>query len=384
MKKTLSIACAMAVPLLFSQSATAAFDYFKKSDDGFKRFSVSAGWLHAKPTGDATPVRNNTAIKEGTDAKNGSITAGEVKEVIDRNQSAEVLAKVDPVFGTDKMPGILPSNTDLSNVKFPLPLGDVSGNTVINGLGSFATPGTGLESDTVDTLGMLLTYYVDDHWGVEVKAGIPPTVDILGKGEVIAPFSGKVTPGAAAESLNGSFDIKKDIQITDMTQGGGVASSARAWLPAALVQYQFGKQGVNKFRPYIGAGVMYAYFDDIELNPGIGRDLQIAAGRLQLIQDGKAGAALGSKEAVRDNIDAGVADMRVKVEADSAWAPILNVGATYDFDENWFAVGSISYAKLDSDTTITVKNKAGDQLIEAKSNIDIDPYITYLGVGYRF
>jgi len=138
MKKTLSIACAMAVPLLFSQSATAAFDYFKKSDDGFKRFSVSAGWLHAKPTGDATPVRNNTAIKEGTDAKNGSITAGEVKEVIDRNQSAEVLAKVDPVFGTDKMPGILPSNTDLSNVKFPLPLGDVSGNTVINGLGSFA------------------------------------------------------------------------------------------------------------------------------------------------------------------------------------------------------------------------------------------------------
>ena len=76
--------------------------------------------------------------------------------------------------------------------------------------------------------------------------------------------------------------------------------------------------------------------------------------------------------------------MRVKVEADSAWAPILNVGATYDFDENWFAVGSISYAKLDSDTTITVKNKAGDQLIEAKSNIDIDPYITYLGVGYRF
>ena len=135
---------------------------------------------------------------------------------------------------------------------------------------------------------------------------------------------------------------------------------------------------------YIGAGVMYAYFDDIELNPGIGRDLQIAAGRLQLIQDGKAGAALGSKEAVRDNIDAGVADMRVKVEADSAWTPILNVGATYDFDENWFAVGSISYAKLDSDTTITVKNKAGDQLIEAKSNIDIDPYITYLGVGYRF
>ena len=247
MKKTLSIVCAMAVPLLFSQSATAAFDYFKKSDDGFKRFSVSAGWLHAKPTGDATPVRNTTAIKEGTDHKNGSITAGEVKEVLDPAQGA------DRVSSIKKTLGYLGDKTDLSNAPF---LGDVSGQTKIYGLGNFATPGTGLESDTVDTLGMLLTYYIDDHWGVEVKAGIPPTVDILGKGEVIAPFTGTVTPGDAAKPIIGDdFDIKKDIKITDMTQGGGVASSARAWLPAALVQYQFGKRGVDKFRPYIGISI---------------------------------------------------------------------------------------------------------------------------------
>ena len=362
MKKTLSIACAMAAPLLFSQSATAAFDYFKKSDDGFKRFSVSAGWLHAEPTGDATPVRNTTAIKDGTDAKNGSVTVGEVKQVLDPAQGAD---RIKAIKGTLNLLG---DETDLSNAPI---LGNVSGQTKIYGLENFATLGTGLESDTVDTVGMLFTYYVDDHWGVELKAGIPPTVDILGKGEVIAPFKGKVSPSGLAADLLGDFDIKKDIQITDMTQGNGVASSARAWLPAALVQYQFGKQGVNKFRPYIGAGVMYAYFDDIELNKGIGQDLQIAAGRLQLIQDGKAGAALGEKADILKNSDAQVRDMRVKVEADSAWAPIINVGATYDFDENWFAVGSISYAKLDSDTTITVKNKAGDQLIEAKSNIDI-------------
>lgn len=383
MKKTLSIACAVAAPILVSQSASAGFDYFK-SKDGFKRFSVSAGWLHAEPTGKATPVQNTTAIKDGTVANNGSIKAGAVKDVIDRDQPKKVLDKVDPIFGTDKTPGLLPPDTDLSNVKFPLPLGDVSGTTVINGLGNFATPGTGLESDAVDTFGMLMTYYVDDHWGVELKAGLPPKVDILGKGQVVAPFRGTVTPAGAAEGLTGSFDIKKDIAITDMTQAGGVASTARAWLPAALVQYQFGKPGVNKFRPYVGAGVMYAYFNDIELNPAIGRDLQIAAGSLQLIKDGKAGAALGTKEEIRDNKDAGVADMRVNVEADSAWAPIINVGATYDFNESWYAVGSISYAKLDSDTTITVDNAKGERLIEAKSNIDIDPYITYLGVGYRF
>lgn len=317
MKKTLSIACAVAAPMLFSQSATAAFDYFKKSDDGFKRYSISGGWLHADPQGDATPVVNKTAIYDGFESEASGI----------------------PVE--------------------------------VSGLEQWSSPGTGLESDTVDTFGMLMTYYVDDHWGVEVKAGIPPKVDILGKGEVFANVeTNLITPDP--------------ISITDMTRGGGVASTARAWLPAALVQYQFGKPGVNKLRPYVGAGVMYAYFNDIDLNKGIGQDLQVAAGRLQLIKDGQAAAALGTKEQIRDNIDAGVADMRVKVEADSAWAPIINVGATYDFDENWFAVGSISYAKLDSDTTITVKNGEGDQLIEAKSKIDIDPYITYLGVGFRF
>lgn len=380
MKKTLSIACAVAAPLIFTQSASAAFDYdfFKPRDDGFKRFSVSAGWLHAEPTGNATPIQNTTAITEGTVANNGSVTVGTVKSVLDPAQGEERINQIKSAL--DLAGGSLGDYTDLSESS----LGDLSGQTKIYGLENFATPGTGLESDTVDTLGMLLTYYVDDHWGIEVKAGIPPEVDILGKGVVYSPFEGTVSPSGVAETVVRDFDIKKDIQITDMTQGMGVASTARAWLPATLVQYQFGKPGVDKFRPYVGVGLMYAYFDDIKLNKNIGQDLQIAAGRLQLIKDDKAGAALASKADVLKNTDAKVEEMRVKVDADSAWAPIINVGATYDFDENWFAVGSISYAKLDSDTTITVKNGDGEQLIKAKSNIDIDPYITYLGIGYRF
>ena len=63
---------------------------------------------------------------------------------------------------------------------------------------------------------------------------------------------------------------------------------------------------------------------------------------------------------------------------------IITLGATYDFNDRWFAVGSLSYAKLDSETTITVKNDSGEELIKSKTNLDIDPYITYLGLGYRF
>lgn len=361
MKKTFIFACAVVSPLLFSQAAFAEFDYFK-TDGSFKRFSVSAGWLHAAPQGDANALKNTTAIKDGTVADNGSVRVSTVREDIDPDQDAVTLGAVNGLLG------ILPANTDLGAL-------GASGTTKVNGLESWTSAGTGLESDDVDTVGLLFNYYLDDNWSVEFKAGVPPKVDIMGKGQVFAPFTGEVTASGVGSGLP-EFDIKKDIPITDLEQGSGVASTARAWLPAAGIQYQFGQSGVNKFRPYVVAGVMYAYFNDIELNDGIRQDLERAGDQIQNIKEGKAGAAL-------ENLKSS-SGMHVDVDAESAFAPILTIGATYDFNDRWFGVGSLSYAKLDSETTITVKNDAGEELIRSKSNLDIDPYISYLGVGYRF
>lgn len=379
MKKAFSIACAIIAPALISHSANAEFDYFK-TDGSFKRFSVSAGWLHAKPNGDATPVKNTTAIQNGTSHNNGSVRSGTVKKVLNPDQGKDSDANNQKRLDTikNRLGLVGDDKTDLSDTF----LGDLSGSTAINGLQQFATAGSGLESDDVDTVGLLFNYYLDDNWSFEVKAGIPPKVDILGKGSVVAPFSGTVMPGDPADSIIGNFEIKDDIHITDLTQGKK-AASARAWLPAAEVHYQFGKSGVNKFRPYVGAGVMYAYFNDLELDSGIRQDLTDAGHMIQNIKDGKAGSAL-QYDGPNGRITPSDSGMNVKVEADSAWAPIVTLGATYDFDESWFAVGSLSYAKLDSDSTITVTNDNGEQLIKAVSNIDIDPYISYLGVGYRF
>ena len=363
MKNILALTCAIATPLLFSQTAFAEFDYFK-TDGSFKRFSVSAGWLHAAPQGKANSMRNTTAIKEdGKKYKNGSVTVDTVKDIIDDNESR----KGDIEFALDFV-SVGKGDFDLSKV--PL-LGDLSGTTQINGLESWTSAGTGLKADDVDTFGLLFNYYINDNWSIEVKAGIPPKVDILGQGQVFAPLT-----GTADAPLIGEFAVQKNIDITDLTQGDGVASSARAWLPAAGVQYQFGKSGVNKFRPYIGAGVLYAYFNDIELNSGIRQDLEMAGHQIQNIKDDKAGAALENKLSS--------SGMSVDVDADSAFAPIVTLGATYDFNDRWFGVGSVSYAKLNSDTTITVKNDAGEELIRSSTTLDIDPYITYLGVGYRF
>ncbi|WP_019672073.1 OmpW/AlkL family protein [Psychrobacter lutiphocae] len=316
MKKVLSLTCAIAAPLLFSQTAMAQIDFLKflDTDGSHKRFSVSAGWLHAKTEDKPTPLQNSTSIYNGYQ----------------------------------------------------------SGPAQIYGLQEWSSPRTGLTSDNVNTAGMLFTTYIDDHWSVEMKAGIPPKVDILGKGFVQAP----------GHAFVGGNMLPATTDVTHMAQGNGVASTARAWLPAALVQYQFGKSGVNKFRPYVGVGMMYAYFSDIKLNRGIGQDLSVAAGRIQLIEDGNPIAALGSKEDVMKAVNTGA--MSVKVSGSSAVAPIINLGATYDIDDRWYAVGSVSYAKLDNDTTISVRNAEGKELIYSKANIDIDPIITYLGLGYRF
>ncbi len=363
MKKILSLSLAIATPLLFSQSAFAEFDYFK-TDGSFKRFSVSAGWLHAAPQGDANPMRNTTAIKDGTVAKNGSVKVETVIDIIDPNQDAETLETINELLGA------LPDGTDLSNIE---ELGDLSGTSEVRGLESFASAaGSGLKADSADTVGLLFNYHIDDNWSLELKAGVPPKVDILGKGQVIAPLTGQVT----VEELELNVGVKKDIPITNLEQGNGVASSARAWLPAAEVHYQFGQTGVNKFRPYVGAGFIYAYFNDIELNPGIRQDLEMAGHQIQNIKTDRAGAALENKLSN--------SGMNVDVKADSAFAPIFTVGATYDFNDRWFGVGSLSYAKLSSETTITVKNDGGEELIRSVNKLDIDPFISYLGVGYRF
>lgn len=94
------------------------------------------------------------------------------------------------------------------------------------------------------------------------------------------------------------------------------------------------------------------------------------------IKDGKAGAALDGKPSS--------ANPQVDLEASSAFAPVATVGFTYDFNDKWFAVGSVSYAHLKGDTTITVSDATKGELIRSTADIDINPILAYAGVGIRF
>ncbi|HFP7022111.1 TPA: OmpW family outer membrane protein [Acinetobacter baumannii] len=373
MKK--SLFCMTAAFFALPTVTSAASPYFSLKDgDGFKRFSVSAGWLHAMPQGSGNPVNINTSVAEGTKSKVGDVTVDSVLGAIDQS-TADGKRKHDTLKTLTDNPLTSLLITHKGEDGKTYLNSNIAGEATINGLSNWEAQGTGLEADNVDTVGIMANYHFSDNLSLEIKAGIPPKVDIKGKGNIYAPLSGIDKPGGIGTIL-GDIPLKQDIFITDLTQSSK-AASARAWLPAVELHYQFGKSGVNKFRPYVGAGVMYAYFNELEMNSGIESDLIKAGHMIQNIHDGKAGAALDGKTSSAKPI--------VKLEATDTFAPIVTLGATYDFNPNWFAVGSVSYSKMNSEAKIYVTDQnTGKELIKANTKIDIDPLITYLGVGYRF
>ena len=336
--------------------------YFSLQDgDGFKRFSVSVGALHVMPQGKAQPFKVNTAVENGKSYTNGPIQVDTVLNNLDPNEKQEAVKIL--LEGI----GFFTGGT--------LPAG-MSGTTQINGLSEWNNSGSGLEADDVTTLWIMTNYFFTDNVSFEMKAGIPPKVDLQGKGKIFAPFSGTATPTLGSITLPLEIELKKDIEITDL-EAYGAAASARAWTPAFEFQYHFGKTGVNKFRPYVGLGLLYAYFNELEINPRTEQDLIAAGHMIANILDGKAGASLENKPNSKAN-------PKVKVEASDTFAPVATVGFTYDFNDRWFAVGSLSYAHLNNETTITVTDSTFGKLIESKAEIEVNPILAYAGIGIRF
>ena len=350
MKKTLLFAST----LLALPAVSYASPYFSLQDgDGFKRFSVSVGALHVMPQGKAQPFQVNTAVKEGEVADVGDIQSQTVKDNLKEGFDPPFLLET-ALNTLDTIPAAM------------------SGTAEIHGLGSWNNPGTGLEADDVTTLGIMTNYFFTDNVSFEVKAGIPPKVDLQGKGKIYAPFSAIAKP---LGGIAGELQLENDIFITDL-EAHGPAASARAWTPAFEFQYHFGKTGVNKFRPYVGLGLMYAYFNELEINPRTEQDLIAAGHMIANIKQGQAGASL---EGTPSN-----ANPKVELEASDAFAPVATVGFTYDFNEKWFAVGSLSYAHLQNDTTITVTDATHGELIRSKADIEVNPILAYAGIGIRF
>jgi len=118
--------------------------------------------------------------------------------------------------------------------------------------------------------------------------------------------------------------------------------------------------GESAFRPYVGLGATYVWYSDVELSSGLQNTL---------------GARFG--------LPPGATTTSAKL--DGKFAPVVNVGAAYQFDKNWGVSFSVSYIPLKTTAKLTTTTTAtGAPVSTSEASLKVNPIVPYLAVTYRF
>jgi outer membrane protein len=238
----------------------------------------------------------------------------------------------------------LDSSSELTTEVAPTPI-----MTPLRLPSSFVSQGTGLSTDSADTLGLIFSHFLTDHIALTAVAGVPPTFQLYGHG-VIKP------PGPA-----GALGI----QDLGDPASNPIVKSVRQWSPAAILQYYFASPDA-KFRPYVGIGVSYNWFSSIQLNPAFIQSTQQNLGAVLAAGAGKTGTTT------------------VEGKASSSWQPVFNAGAIYNITEHWGITASITYIPLKTTSSLIIKAQDGTELGVTKGQLKANPLISFLAVSYRF
>ena len=170
---------------------------------------------------------------------------------------------------------------------------------------------------TTVTVGAL--HMFTDHLGAELTLGIPPTLDV----DLTVPNG---TPPTSHPK----------------------AAKARTWTPALVGKWLFMDPG-SRWRPYLGIGVTYAYFDRIRIN---------------------------ASDPLVATLAGGSADL------DPSWAPVYNAGVIYNFNDRWSLNASVSYIPLKTD--VTLRGGSAAPGVVTTTRLDINPTDYVVRIGYRF
>jgi outer membrane protein len=123
------------------------------------------------------------------------------------------------------------------------------------------------------------------------------------------------------------------------------AGSAKHLPPTLTLQY-YPMESTSKFQPYMGIGVNYTAFFD---------------------------------EEVDSELEAALAETGGDLDLDDSLGWSAQIGFDYEIDEHWLINASIWY--LDIDTDAEFKFDGGTVV---KADVDIDPLVYMIGIGYKF
>ena len=191
-----------------------------------------------------------------------------------------------------------------------------------------------------------------DSSSVKVDRGPLAGADLGGKATLSSDtqlglnFAYMITNNLAIELLAATpFEHDVKLKNTALAPANGKLGTIKQLPPTlSLVYYPLDSKSV--FQPYVGAGINYTYIYDEDV---------------------------GSRASA-----AGFDNFSAKNSSGMAW----QVGADYMLTDNIMVNGQIRY--IDIDTTAYVDNNAVAPGTRAKVDVDVDPWVYMVGLGYKF
>ena len=165
----------------------------------------------------------------------------------------------------------------------------------------------------------------DDSTDFTGAPGVSPSVD--SNTQLGATFVYMIDNNLGFEVLVAT-PFSHDISTTNL----GVVGETKHLPPTFSIQYYFNSE--SNVRPYLGAGLNYTVFFDDKLN-GFGDDLDI----------------------------------------DDSFGLAVQAGIDYDIDKQWFVSADVRYINIETTATNAALGSA---------DIDINPTVFSVGVGYKF
>jgi outer membrane protein len=141
------------------------------------------------------------------------------------------------------------------------------------------------------------------------------------------------------------FDHDLEAETGVLGAGKLDAGSTKHLPPTLTVQY-FPMESASKFQPYVGVGVNYTTFFDEDVDSELENTLGLTGGDL---------------------------------EVDASWGWSAQFGFDYAIDEHWLINAAVWYIDMETEAKFKF-----DQPVVIETDVEIDPWVYMIGIGYKF
>ena len=208
------------------------------------------------------------------------------------------------------------------------------------------------EGDIIVRAGAITVNPKADSSSIKVDRGSLAGADLGGKATMSSDtqlglnFAYMITNNIGIELLAATpFEHDVKLKGSSLPQANGKLGSLKHLPPTLSVVY-YPLDSKSVFQPYVGAGINYTWIYDEHVSS--------------------------------DARSKGFSNFK----ASNSWGMAFQVGADYMITDNIMLNAQLRY--IDIDTRATVENDAAAPGTRARANVDADPFIYMVGLGYKF